>query len=736
MEPEQLLSAAYPKSKNKATTRVLLSSAKWVLKITMWVVFIAWVVLMFIVPSEFGSDVYDAMVDSIDGTLYGTTGATFLIMGGPILLIAFLAIPYLIINSKEEEEQLREKKDKKIPRFRLKTFPVLVDGPFGVVSAAELIGILLFVVFVIWAVYAYTVVNIIMLPSYGEETAEEQRIIMVRMTAYIFGLTALSCLAFLFLPIARGSILLRLINIPFEHAVRYHIWLGNLIMFILTLHGLTYFAEWIMRGDFLTQLLEWRSDAGANFAGVICYSFFLVMWVTSLPPVRRRYFELFLYAHQLYILFIIFMALHIGQTYFSKAAAGIFLFMLDRFLRFWQSRRAVNVTSVTCFPCGTVQIVLSKPANLQYNALGFIFLQVQELSKLQWHPFSVASSPLDSKKHLSLLIKALGNWTGKLRGTISSLSGEEAQLELPFQPNSKITASVEGPYGHESPYYLMYENVILVAGGSGISAFIAILSDIIHRINEGKPCLTRNVLLVWAVKRSNELPLLYTIGVESVSPYLYDKLTLDIQTYVTRESEPMLEEGNGDSGVNSSIFPVSNGSSMSLLVGTGHIIWPGVYLVVSTVGFVIILGLLDAYYINPFGISKWWYLGILFLGCMAASVLVFGGLVVGLWHRWEKTSSTEESEVYDVAQHDEPAEQKDSCREYLARSSTVHYGCRPNLKEIFVVMSELWGHVDIGVIACGPQTLQSSVARECRSQNFGRKLSNPIFHFNSHSFEL
>ncbi|GMP63522.1 hypothetical protein CsSME_00025169 [Camellia sinensis var. sinensis] len=484
------------------------------------------------------------------------------------------------------------------------------------------------------------------------------------------------------------------------------------------------------------QLLEWRSDAGANFAGVICYSFFLVMWVTSLPPVRRRYFELFLYAHQLYILFIIFMALHIGQTYFSKAAAGIFLFMLDRFLRFWQSRRAVNVTSATCFPCGTVQIVLSKPANLQYNALGFIFLQVKELSKLQWHPFSVASSPLDSKKHLSLLIKALGNWTGKLRGTISSLSGEEAQLELPFQPNSKITASVEGPYGHESPYYLMYENVILVAGGSGISAFIAILSDIIHRINEGKPCLTRNVLLVWAVKRSNELPLLYTIGVESVSPYLYDKLTLDIQTYVTRESEPMLEEGNGDSGVNSSIFPVSNGSSMSLLVGTGHIIWPGVYLVVSTVGFVIILGLLDAYYINPFGISKWWYLGILFLGCMAASVLVFGGLVVGLWHRWEKTSSTEESEVYDVAQHDEPVERKDSCREYLARSSTVHYGCRPNLKEIFGVMSECWGHVDIGVIACGPQTLQSSVARECRSQNFGRKLSNPIFHFNSHSFEL
>lgn len=35
------------------------------------------------------------------------------------------------------------------------TFPVLVDGPFGVVSAGELIGILLFAAYVVWAVSAY-----------------------------------------------------------------------------------------------------------------------------------------------------------------------------------------------------------------------------------------------------------------------------------------------------------------------------------------------------------------------------------------------------------------------------------------------------------------------------------------------------------------------------------------------------------------------------------------------------
>ncbi|KAA8545349.1 hypothetical protein F0562_020133 [Nyssa sinensis] len=123
------------------------------------------------------------------------------------------------------------------------------------------------------------------------------------------------------------------------------------------------------------------------------------------------------------------------------------------------------------------------------------------------------------------------------------MSGEEPQTEIPFQPHSKITASVEGPYGHESPYYLMYENIVFLAGGSGISPFVAILSDILHRLKEGKPCLTRNILLVWAMKKSNELPLLYTIGVESISPDLSNKLNLDIRTYVTRESVPLLEDG-------------------------------------------------------------------------------------------------------------------------------------------------------------------------------------------------
>uniref|UniRef100_A0A2N9GTJ9 FAD-binding FR-type domain-containing protein n=2 Tax=Fagus sylvatica TaxID=28930 RepID=A0A2N9GTJ9_FAGSY len=323
------------------------------------------------------------------------------------------------------------------------------------------------------------------------------------------------------------------------------------------------------------------------------------------------------------------------------AAGGIFLFVLDRFLRFCQSRRTVDIISAKCLPCGTVELILSKPRNLRYNALSFVFLQVRGSSWLQWHPFSVSSSPLD------------------------------------------------------------------VAGGIGISPFLAILSDIFHRIKEGNPCLPRNMLIVWAVKRSNGILLLSGIDMESICPFFSEKLNLDIHIYVTRESQPPPKEGKIHEAMNSSPYPVFDRRSMSVLVGTGNNRWSGLYVISSTLSFVILMYLLDIFYINRLGMSSWWYKGLLFVICMLASVFIFGGLVVGLWHLWERRNAAREAcEDDSIMQHNESTvTHKDSCQQNLASSTDTYYGSRPDFKEIFGDISEKWGCVDVGVIVCGPPTL-------------------------------
>jgi len=85
-----------------------------------------------------------------------------------------------------------------------------------------------------------------------------------------------------------------------------------------------------------------------------------------------------------------------------------------------------------------------------------------------------------------------------------------------------------------------YKHLVLVAGGIGISPFLAVLSDIIHRLKKGKPCMPKNIVIVWAIKKSDELPLLSMLNVESIDPVLLEALNLEIQIYVTRESEARL----------------------------------------------------------------------------------------------------------------------------------------------------------------------------------------------------
>lgn len=67
---------------------------------------------------------------------------------------------------------------------------------FGVVTAAEFIGIAMFVAFVLWAVYWYTVVNFEILPSYGDITAFEKRYACVVLLPYAYKITFVlgSCL--------------------------------------------------------------------------------------------------------------------------------------------------------------------------------------------------------------------------------------------------------------------------------------------------------------------------------------------------------------------------------------------------------------------------------------------------------------------------------------------------------------------------------------------------------------
>lgn len=173
------------------------------------------------------------------------------------------------------------------------------------------------------------------------------------------GLVGNACLAFLFIPVVRGSSLLPVIGRTSESSIKYHIWLGHLVMTIFTVHGLCFVVYWASMHE-ISQMVTWSKTEMSNVAGEIALLSGLVMWATSYPSIRRRFFEVFFYSHYLYIVFMFFYVLHVGIAFCFIVFPGFYMFMVDRFLRLLQSRDNVRLLYARVLPSNTVELTFSK----------------------------------------------------------------------------------------------------------------------------------------------------------------------------------------------------------------------------------------------------------------------------------------------------------------------------------------------------------------------------------------
>lgn len=682
-------------------------------------------------------------------------GTILIFFGAPFLLLTVFSIASLEVSSHSPVS-----KKKARGRAPLKAQPVITEGLMGMVSAAELLWIVFFLAMCLWIMANYLV------PDFKRAETEKLKPYesvwgnKIKFIGLRLGFIGIVCLNLLFLPVARGSVMLRAIDIPFEHATKYHVWLGHFMMAVFTLHGVFYAVGWYLEGHLIAKLLEWDPHALANLPGVISLMAGIAMWVTSFGWVRNKYFELFFYTHQLYIIFVLFMAFHVSDFISNFAFSGLFLFTFDRFLRFCQSQRSTGIISTKLLPCGTYELVIAKPSGMKYYALSFIFLNVRQISVLQWHPFSVSSSPYDGDDRLKVLIKPYGEWTRQLQDEVIAAvkSGH-----CPFD----IKAAVEGPYGHESDYFLHYDALILVAGGIGVSPFVAILRDLLHRYQREQSNLPSDVTLIWAVQKSEELQLLDLVPASKICPDYNQKFNLHVHAFVTREEGPATLENSEtsdpqqkyrfkESQILSSLTSVeASKSPMSILVSTGSNFWISASLLASLLGYLLATVLVDLYVLRPnqkkgleapgseigTGVPLW-IRGLLNFVNMILGVVVFGGAVISLWNYFggRRSSPVEDDDGSHLLSDsdDNSSTLADEGGDRLVHPDNTTFGHRPNLRELFQGCAKRQRPgTNVGVLICGPESLQTSVAETCRSFNtVDYNPYNVAFSYHSVSFDL
>ncbi|KAL1552849.1 ferric-chelate reductase (NADH) [Salvia divinorum] len=640
--------------------------------------------------------------EKLNSTYFREQGVNLLLFSFPPMLVAAVGCVYLHLKKKKSDSKSRKRLYLSLKR------PAMVAAPLGIVNAVELTFAAMFVVLMIWSLANYLHVSFghLHMHTPGVKVWEAK----FRSVSLRLGYIGNTCYAFLFFPVTRGSSLLPLVGLTSDSSIKYHIWLGHLSSVLFTLHSVGFVIYWWAMSDQMYLMLEWSSTYLSNVAGVIAVVLLLVIWVTSLQRVRRKMFELFFYAHHLYTIYLFFYMFHVGVAYLCMILPGIFLFLIDRYLRFLQSRERTRLDSARLLPNGTMELTFAKNPRLSYNTASTLFVRVPSICKLQWHPFTVISNSNMEKNKLSVAIKSHGGWTQKLYKHLS-MSLDHLQV------------STEGPYEPASSHFLSHESLVMISGGSGIAPFISIIREIIHKsTNAESETKVPKLLLVTAFKTTNDLTTLDLLLPLSGASLDLSKLHLQIEAYVTQEKEKPNEDAKNQ--IEIKLFkPNPSDSSISAVLGKNSWLWLGAIISTSFLMFLLLLGLVTRYHIYPvekrgenyhYSYKIMWDM---FLVC--ASIFVATSAIFLLQKR---KGSSEGNQIQNVELQSptmspsswlspSDRELESLPHQSLVQSTKVHYGARPDLKRI---LFDCKGS-DVGVLVSGPKTMRHAVAKICAS---------------------
>lgn len=301
-----------------------------------------------------------------------------------------------------------------------------------------------------------------------------------------FGFNAVLCFSLLILPATRNCFWMIAMGIDYSHSIRYHRWVGAFTILLVVLHAVPYYKSWIEDGVFWTSSFPcFDCDIGAdgrkrfqNFTGQLALLSCLIIGLTSFPYVRRHYYDVFYYAHHLFLVVFFVTALHFS-SFVIWMYPGVCLYVLHRILSKSQSRVPCEVVDLEAIPGEITRLVFRRShgkAGL-YHAGQFVYLRIPLLSHTQWHPFSISSSPIEYEDTFTVHVKAVGNFT-KALFALAIQAREERKLPLIY---------VDGFYGQMSDVFQHYPVLVFVAGGIGATPIISILGKVLDCMRNGDP---------------------------------------------------------------------------------------------------------------------------------------------------------------------------------------------------------------------------------------------------------
>jgi predicted ferric reductase len=289
----------------------------------------------------------------------------------------------------------------------------------------------------------------------------------------------------------------------------FHRWLGYLCLLLALIHTIPFYIQPVWE-DGGMQVFEALFPPGSGIiygSGIACLVPLVWLCVGSLPIIRRKAYEIFSLLHApvgyIYIGVLFWHTKNFLMSWgYLSASVGILvvcnllrLFKLNWTKPWRMSWLVGDEAAINIMTENAIKITI--PTQMRWKPGQYVYLRMPGISMLENHPFTISSLcsedfPSEYGEEYRDCVLVFRPYGGFTRTVL-----ETAIDKGPFHT---YRAFLDGPYGGMRRELAAFDTCILIAGGSGITALMSQLLNLIKRMRDGK-AITKKIVVVWALKR-------------------------------------------------------------------------------------------------------------------------------------------------------------------------------------------------------------------------------------------
>ena len=306
----------------------------------------------------------------------------------------------------------------------------------------------------------------------------------------------------------KANMISMLTGIGHERLNVLHRWASYIFLLLSLIHTVPFYIapKWDQNGFtkfegyFATQYYIYST-------GIAALVPLLFLCIHSLPIFRRKMYELFVAVHvptSVILLGMLFWHCNNYLTSWNYLIATAVIWVISYVVRIfylnWTNPRRLSwligeESAITLLPENAVKVTI--PTQVKWKPGQYVYLRMPGISIFENHPFTVASLCSDdfpseygeNYRDMVIVFRPFGGFTRKV-----------VNAALEHGPHQTYRSFIDGPYGGMLRELAAFDTVILFAGGSGITAIVSHLLDLIKRMRDGR-AVTKQVHVVWALKR-------------------------------------------------------------------------------------------------------------------------------------------------------------------------------------------------------------------------------------------